>query len=393
MTQTGAMVGSPAYMSPEQARGRKVDARSDLFSLGVVLYLLCTGKLPFSGQDPISTVLSILEGKYEPPMKHNPQVGGRIERVIGRLLKVEQEERFQSAQEVIEALTQILGEASVEDVDEELASYFDAPGSYNEGLVTRVLARSLVLAEEASETGDYASALSFCDRVLAFEPDNSRALELMDRLSARSSPRRVAFIAVGLAVLAGLVGAGVLWYLQERDPAQRPAPPVVLDAAPDLSSPDQAAPPLDAASPDAPLPDSRPRPKVLRPRRRRDASRVRAVARPDVRVLTPRPDSRPAPTHGRLLVKLGPWCDLLLDGKPIGASPMKRALKVTPGSHVVICRNGPQGASTQRTVVVTAGQLTKLAGPIVERITVRLRLVVGDAVRIEGKTYRRTVLS
>ena len=89
VTQTGAMVGSPAYMSPEQARGQPVDMRSDLFSLGTLLYQLGTGVLPFRGSDPLSTVLKVVEGRFDAPLKLNPTLGTRLDRVIRRLLERE----------------------------------------------------------------------------------------------------------------------------------------------------------------------------------------------------------------------------------------------------------------------------------------------------------------
>ena len=59
LTQSGAIIGTPAYMAPEQGRGDKLDARCDLWSLGVVLYRMCTGELPFKGNDTVSTLMAV----------------------------------------------------------------------------------------------------------------------------------------------------------------------------------------------------------------------------------------------------------------------------------------------------------------------------------------------
>ncbi len=391
VTQTGAMLGSPAYMSPEQARGEKVDARSDLFSLGVVLYVLGTGKLPFQAKDPLATVLKVLDGKYEPPLKHNPQLGTRLDRIIRRLLQSEQEKRFSSADEVIEALRGALAEGGIVDADEELRTYFEEPGPYNEALVPRVVRASLSEATVAREQRDIPRALSLCDRVLAFAPGNAEALELMTRLSARGVGRqRWLAIGLGLAVLAG--GAGVLvWQLRRPvlvrppDPARRDArvthlvPPRPGDAA--LS--DRGEHGADARAADAPGPDKR---RGKTPRRRRDAAVVgHAPIRPDARA--PRPDARPRPAEGELLVRLGPFCDLTVDGKPAGTSPMQAPIKLKPGRHVIVCRQAGTGAVARREVTIVAGERREVSGPVAGSVHLRLRLQRGTAVRIGGRIY------
>src|SRR5262249_23048120 len=69
LTQSGAILGTPAYMAPEQARGQQVDQRCDLFSLGCVLYSMCTGKLPFVGTDTMSVLMALAIHEPPPPAK------------------------------------------------------------------------------------------------------------------------------------------------------------------------------------------------------------------------------------------------------------------------------------------------------------------------------------
>ncbi|MFH1130270.1 MAG: serine/threonine-protein kinase, partial [Pseudomonadota bacterium] len=103
VTQTGTVLGSPAYMSPEQAKGLKVDKKSDLFSLGTLLYELCTGHTPFASKEPITTVLKIVDGRHKPIDEAEPRVGRELGLIIERLLKKEPQERFASAKEVADA--------------------------------------------------------------------------------------------------------------------------------------------------------------------------------------------------------------------------------------------------------------------------------------------------
>jgi serine/threonine protein kinase len=103
-TQAGAVIGTPAYMAPEQANAAEVDARCDLFSLGVVLYRACTGTLPFGGKDTLS-VLSAL-ATQTPPTPHQfvPAVPRACSVLVMRLLAKDPADRPQSAREVVEAI-------------------------------------------------------------------------------------------------------------------------------------------------------------------------------------------------------------------------------------------------------------------------------------------------
>jgi serine/threonine protein kinase len=92
-TRHGMVVGTPAYMSPEQTIGRKVDPRSDLFSLGVVLYHLFTGNLPFNGENDLAIMTAICQETPPPVHKINPQVPAKLSRLIERLMSKSPDQR------------------------------------------------------------------------------------------------------------------------------------------------------------------------------------------------------------------------------------------------------------------------------------------------------------
>lgn len=93
LTRHGVVVGTPIYMSPEQATGGKIDARSDLFSLGVVLYKLCTGKLPFQGEDVAEVMTAIVKETAIPVREINPDVPAKLSRLIERLMNKSPDKR------------------------------------------------------------------------------------------------------------------------------------------------------------------------------------------------------------------------------------------------------------------------------------------------------------
>ena len=108
LTEAGTGIGTPAYMSPEQVLGDKLDARSDIFSLGVVLYQMVTGKKPFVEDEKRSAMHKIRLEKHASVRKLNPEVPRELERIIDRCLEKNPRDRWRSAQHMVMALERFL---------------------------------------------------------------------------------------------------------------------------------------------------------------------------------------------------------------------------------------------------------------------------------------------
>ncbi|HEX4131970.1 MAG TPA: serine/threonine-protein kinase [Pirellulales bacterium] len=104
LTRTGFVTGTPLYMAPEQALGAEADPRSDLFSLGAILYEMCAGQPPFNGNSTLAIMRQIAEAKHRPLRELNPQVPEWLSETIDRLLAKKADDRFQSAIHLAELL-------------------------------------------------------------------------------------------------------------------------------------------------------------------------------------------------------------------------------------------------------------------------------------------------
>lgn len=104
LTVEGSIIGTVSYMSPEQAQGKKVDTRSDIFSFGVVLYEMLTGARAFSGDSALSTLSAILRDEHKPMIEVTPDVPPQLELLISRCLRKNPDDRWQSMKDVLAAL-------------------------------------------------------------------------------------------------------------------------------------------------------------------------------------------------------------------------------------------------------------------------------------------------
>jgi tetratricopeptide (TPR) repeat protein len=143
ISHAGTIVGTAAYMAPEQALGKTVDGRADLYALGVVLYELTTGRVPFPGDNPLATISQHLHAPVVPPRVLRPDLPRPIETVILRLLAKDPAQRFATAAETATALREAL-DARAEELEEDGGSTVALLDALSRG---RLVARGAELAE------------------------------------------------------------------------------------------------------------------------------------------------------------------------------------------------------------------------------------------------------
>jgi serine/threonine protein kinase/Tfp pilus assembly protein PilF len=125
-TSPGVVMGTVSYMSPEQARGAHVDARTDIFSLGVLLYEMLSGRLPFEGKSPSEIIVSIMQKRQRPLARYTPEVPQELERIVAKSLSKNRDDRYQSLKDMLIDLKRLKRQLDLEEeLDEHLDEHLD----------------------------------------------------------------------------------------------------------------------------------------------------------------------------------------------------------------------------------------------------------------------------
>ena len=107
LTKTGLLVGTPTYMAPEQVLGKDVDARTDIYSLGTIMYEMLTGRPPYSGKDSMSIMYQHVQGKATKVLEKNEKVTEELSDIVSKAMSVKPDHRFQTMAEFMNALDQV----------------------------------------------------------------------------------------------------------------------------------------------------------------------------------------------------------------------------------------------------------------------------------------------
>lgn len=206
MTATGQLLGSPAYMAPEHIEGQPLDCRSDVFSLGVMLYELVCGELPFRGRNAHETLRRITDGRFTPPEERAPLCSAGLSRIISKALARDPAARYAEAAALRKDLLLELKECGIGDPRAELCAYFKEPAKYLDALRPRLLQALKESGARLRERGRTAAALSTWSRALLLSPSGQDAevRALIRAVEQRGRWRRWAAVAAGAVAAVGM---------------------------------------------------------------------------------------------------------------------------------------------------------------------------------------------
>ncbi|MCP4504062.1 MAG: serine/threonine protein kinase [Deltaproteobacteria bacterium] len=184
LTVTGTLLGSPAHMAPENIEGYPADARSDIFSLGTVLYWLTTGELPFEAISPHALLKAIVDVDFTPPQQRQPRISDDILKVLKRSMAKKPDDRYADAEAFADALAEALENAGVHASFATCNELLRRPAEEIGPLQERVRRAFLDKASDLLHDGHTARALSILGRVMADTPNDDEVAFLLERLNS-----------------------------------------------------------------------------------------------------------------------------------------------------------------------------------------------------------------
>ncbi|HEU0036066.1 MAG TPA: serine/threonine-protein kinase, partial [Kofleriaceae bacterium] len=395
VTKTGSVLGTPAYMSPEQASGDTATAKSDLYSLGATLYQLSTGLLPYSGS-PAKVMSAIASGHFVAPVRRSAAVGPDLSRVIERLMESEPSARPASARAIATELRELAATAGFGEPSDELAAYFEDPDAFVQTKRPAVLTALVAAGKRALAESKLPRAMALADRASSIAPDDPAVKTLVEAVTAggRASQRRkVALAAAAVIVLGG--GGTLAMTLAAGGSHEAPR-----DAA--LAADATVADAIAIVEPDAPrvtyvdaalAADAAERVDAGRPRRVDAAVAIDAppidaapsLFAPDASVAI---DAAATVGDGTLIVQNDTWCEVSVDGLPQGRMTKRKVLRLPEGHHTISCAQPGINPGWTREVDVVAAKTFAVSGTMLQTVAVTVA-IRGTEVQINETHYPR----
>ncbi len=364
VTTSGMLKGKFAYMSPEQARGDVVDARTDVFALGVTLWELLTGARLFEGDGDVAVLRAVQERLIVPPARLNPAVAAQLDAAVMRALERNRTRRWPTAHGLERALAEVLltGARSLEDTDVGafLRRMFPEEAGVAEPVAgtTSIPISLSVSAPPGAPTPERAPGESVAQPTELATPAAVEPVETEVIPGAARTPRPWPAVLLALGAIAAATILGVRsgpglvarWRGQET-PVPAAAAPAVLPAVTSAETGQPAPPEATTASATQPA-TAAPAPPTPRA----------ASTEPDAAARSGGGVPGSAVVRARLVIRAKPWAELRVDGRRAGYVQGSRTVRLPAGRHLVEL-TGPDGVAGTYTVQLVQGRTATLEHP------------------------------
>ncbi len=430
ITVTGAIVGTPAYMSPEQAAGKKVDNRSDIFSLGVVFYEMLTGAKPFKGENYSSVIHEILTVTPPKAFEANPLISKELSTIIERVLEKDPDKRYQNIEEFSEDITIHMRRSRIEVVRKDIGDFVSAPEEKIKILLEkrkeRHFERGIYFMNSGYEKID--DAIAEFEKVILLDPNDKRAKGYLEELKKKKEripsskkikekkPTRMTPVFTGLFL--GLIVIALIVYFIFHSfrniPVKELKGLAIVNTIPygaliilDDDSTGKITPAelesLKVGEHQIELKKEGYKPFVQKfeikgnDTVRLDITLITEIAKQDTVIEVKNPANKkplpPVQGTSYLKVKVEPWAKIYIDGKYIETTPIAGNLTVSSGVHNIRLEN-PNFKIWQRNIKFAPNETIDLNVRL-EPLEGSLKLVVKPwaDVYIDGKFYETTPIA
>jgi serine/threonine protein kinase len=326
-TMAGMVMGSPKYMSPEQVIGKSVDGRSDIFSLGAVVYEMLTGVSPVDGDNISAIMYRILNEMPAPPHTLNSSIPEAFDWIIAKALAKHPDDRYQTAREFADDIRRHKNLLKP-------IGYVQAHGTLERRKMPRTNVGDTTLLLQRMSSGEHTSIS------MPQSTETSSPAEL--EVQPASHMKR--FLYGGILIL--LVAFAAILFLGKDEAELLPAPAPTQESKLETNAPYVAEMPkqvvpedVDKTEPEQPAQPVAPHPDKETTPPAQPGVKPHAESKPRIESRAQSIPSNDKSKTGVLVFAVSPWGEIYLDGEKAGIAPPLRELKVTPGKHTIEIRN------------------------------------------------------
>ena len=383
LTVTGTLIGSPAYMSPQQALEQPIDLRSDFFSLGTLLYHLTCGQLPFNGSNSSIILKNIIENNHSPANMVAQDISTKLSDLLETLLQTDPNARPSTHQEIRIQLHEVLNEAGISTHDEfwTLRVWLSDPEGYEVRLQKQIVDNLLLLGRKHMEKGEHLEAHAQFNRLLAIDENNDQVPLLIDQMyqqdeghSSKEQKQPQYWIALPISLL--LMGMVFVFYNNnEVSPEQqqittntkieREQPILNETKETVLTFPEESILEIETKTKTDTTTKTEVELSSNTTNQTNTIKKTLTLIRPKTDLLQNTPTKIPTappiqlPDGELTITVLNSWADVWIDGTKIGRTGAIKPISLKPGSHEILLEN-EYALPYQKKLTISSGEKTVL---------------------------------